>query len=160
MLTTAIFPGTFDPLTLGHLDIAVRASGLCEHLIIAVGTARDKQPIISQDIRIDLIKQSLPKALNITVAPLSGLLVDFAKHHNSQAIIRGVRNSTDFNYEAQLQQMNASLAPGLETILLMPRAKYAHISSTLVKDVIAAGANLSQFVPEPFIKHLTSNSLK
>lgn len=158
MLKTAIFPGTFDPFTLGHYDVAKRAMKLCDHLIIAVGNASQKSPLIPFKQRIQLIQQSLDGLGHVAVMELKGLLVDFAKDNNAQAIIRGIRNGTDFAYEEQLAQMNHQLNPEIETIFLTPRAELAFISSTLVRDVIHAHSDIAKFVPPAFVDHFNTQA--
>lgn len=153
-MKTIVFPGTFDPLTLGHVDLINRALCLSEQVIIAVGKASGKNPIIPLEQRIELIRTVFNNNNNIVVKELKGLLVDFARANQASAIVRGVRNTTDFDYELQLAGMNRQLADDIETIFLTPAAKYSALSSTLVREVIAGGGDVSLFVPSPFADYI------
>lgn len=149
-----IFPGTFDPLTVGHIDLIERAQYLADHVIIAVGQSSHKDPMIPLSKRIELIEKTFEDNHRIQVLPLNGLLVDFAKANQAKAIVRGIRNSTDFNYEQQLCHMNRTASPQLETIFLMPSPNHIAIASSLVRDVIEGGGKVDLFVPPVFAEYL------
>ena len=142
----AVYSGTFDPLTLGHLDVVKRAAGLFDQLIIAVATAHHKKTLFSLEARV-LSAQAATKSLaNVSALPFDGLIMDFCKTHNACAVVRGIRNLTDFDYEAQMAAMNRKLSPHVETVLLLPDAPVACISSTLVREISKLGGDVSQMV--------------
>lgn len=154
MRVNAIYPGTFDPITNGHLDLIERASKLFDHVIVGVANNPSKNPKFNLQQRVELaqlVTQHLP---NIEVVGFSGLLVDFAKEHNAKVLIRGLRAVSDFEYEFQLANMNRRLYPDLESVFLTPAEKNSFISSTLVKDVALHNGDVSQFVPELVSKAL------
>jgi pantetheine-phosphate adenylyltransferase len=146
-ITRAIYPGSFDPLTLGHIDIIHRARQLFDSLIVAVAQNEAKRPLFSADERISMIKESLRDATNITVKKLDGLLVDFARAEDAFVVIRGLRAVSDFEFEFQMALMNRSLQPRLETIFLTPKEEYTFLSSRIVKEVGRLGGDVSPFVP-------------
>lgn len=158
MMNSVIFPGTFDPLTLGHVNLVHRCLNFSSKVIVAVGQASSKDPMIPLTDRLTLIQEVFSPRDNIVVQPLDGLLVDFARTHQAQAIIRGLRNSIDFDYEFQLAGMNCQLAPDIETIFLMSDVQYTAISSTLIRDVIENKADASQFIPAAFLNYLQKTS--
>ena len=142
----AVYSGTFDPLTLGHLDVVKRAAGLFDQLIIAVATAHHKKTLFSLEARV-LSAQAATKSLaNVSALPFDGLIMDFCKTHNACAVVRGIRNLTDFDYEAQMAAMNRKLAPQIKTVFLLPDAPLACISSTLVREISKLGGDVSQMV--------------
>ena len=142
----AVYSGTFDPLTLGHLDVVKRAAGLFDQLIIAVATAHHKKTLFSLEARV-LSAQAATKSLaNVSALQFDGLIMDFCKTHNACAVVRGIRNLTDFDYEAQMAAMNRKLSPHVETVLLLPDAPVACISSTLVREISKLGGDVSQMV--------------
>jgi pantetheine-phosphate adenylyltransferase len=146
-ITRAIYPGSFDPLTLGHIDIIHRARQLFDSLIVAVAQNEAKRPLFSADERISMIKESLRDPTNITVKKLDGLLVDFARAEDAFVVIRGLRAVSDFEFEFQMALMNRSLQPRLETIFLTPKEEYTFLSSRIVKEVGRLGGDVSPFVP-------------
>ena len=146
-ITRAIYPGSFDPLTLGHIDIIHRARQLFDSLIVAVAQNEAKRPLFSADERISMIEESLRDATNITVKKLDGLLVDFARAEDAFVVIRGLRAVSDFEFEFQMALMNRSLQPRLETIFLTPKEEYTFLSSRIVKEVGRLGGDVSPFVP-------------
>ncbi len=143
---TAIYPGTFDPITHGHSDLVNRASNLFKKVIIAIAVNPSKQPVFDLQQRIDLTNEVLADFDNIEVLPFDILLVDFAKEHDAQVVIRGIRAVSDFEFEFQLASMNRRLAPDIETIFLTPADKLAYISSSLVKEIASHGGDVSPFV--------------
>jgi pantetheine-phosphate adenylyltransferase len=153
-MKTAIYPGTFDPITFGHMDIIKRASDLFDHLLIAVAANSAKSPLLPVSKRIELIREVYNNQSNIEVVELSGLLANFVKTKNTRIIVRGLRSSSDFDYEFQLAGMNHQLNPELETVFLRTSEHYAYISSSLVREVIRLGGDIKQFVPEPVVNVL------
>lgn len=147
-MTTAIYPGTFDPVTNGHLDILFRACRIFDRVIIAVAPNASKHPMFSLEERMDMIRVNLPKEAKVEVATFPGLLVEFARERNAVALIRGLRAVSDFDFEFQMTQMNRDLDPEVETIFFMPSQDYFFTSSTLVKQVARfAPERMEKFVP-------------
>lgn len=147
MTKTAIFAGTFDPITKGHLDIIERALKIFDRIIVAVGENPSKKCLFSIGERLDMIKQST-KGLNVTVDHFSGLLVKYAKEKKAKAIIRGLRAVSDFDYEFQSALMNRKLCKDIETIFIMTRGMYSYLSASIVKESARFGANLKGTVPK------------
>jgi len=155
---TVFFPGTFDPITFGHLDIIKRSISIFDQLIIGIGEHHDKSSFISVDNRLKLIKESLKefgiKPDNIEIIVFSGLLVDVLNNNNCNVIIRGVRDAPDFNYELKLSHTNSMLSENINTIFIPTNAKYSYISSTIIKQIYKLGGDISQFVPKNVIHFL------
>jgi pantetheine-phosphate adenylyltransferase len=143
----AIYPGSFDPITNGHLDVLQRAAGIFDNLIIAVARDNSKQSLFTVEERVELIRNATADIDGIEVMPFDGLLVNFARQHNAIALVRGLRAVSDFEFEFQLALMNRKLEPNLETLFLMPREEYTYISSRLVKEICRLGGHIEQFVP-------------
>ncbi len=143
----AVYPGTFDPFTLGHQDLVRRAAGLFGSVIVAVSTAHHKKTMFSLEERLDMVHEVLKAYPNVQVESFTGLVRDFAVGHGARAMLRGVRSVTDFDYESQLAGMNRALAPDVETVFLTPDAPYQHISSTLVREIATLKGDVAQFVP-------------
>jgi len=143
---TAIYPGTFDPPTLGHLDVIRRAANLFGNVIVAVAIAHHKKTLFNLEERMDMVKEVVKAWPHVQVEAFSGLVVEFAHKHQAQAMVRGVRSVTDFDYETQLAAMNRSMAPDVETVYLSPDAAYQHISSTLVREIATLHGDVSGFV--------------
>ncbi|MFH7585816.1 pantetheine-phosphate adenylyltransferase [Oceanimonas smirnovii] len=150
MSIRVIYPGTFDPITNGHLDLIERASQLFDEVVVGVAFSPSKRPMFELDERVALVQEVIAHAQlsNVTVAGFSGLLVDFARDHNATVLVRGLRAVSDFEYEFQLANMNRRLMPELESVFLTPAEENSFISSTLVKEVAIHGGDISQFVPE------------
>ncbi len=144
--TCAIYPGTFDPITNGHLDMISRATLLFDKVIVAVAASPSKSPLFSLDERVKLANIVTAYLPNVEVFGFNNLLADFAKEHHATTLIRGVRSYTDFEYESQLAKMNRHLHNELETVFLFPSEKWSFISSSLVKDVIRYGGDVSEFL--------------
>jgi pantetheine-phosphate adenylyltransferase len=143
----AIYPGSFDPITNGHLDVLQRAAGLFDELIVGVARDNAKQSLFTPEERVSLIEDSTDHLPNVRVLPFEGLLVNFAKEQGASALVRGLRAVSDFEFEFQLALMNRKLDPNLETMFLMPREELTYISSRLVKEIARLGGNVNQFVP-------------
>ncbi len=146
----AIYPGTFDPITYGHLDILNRAIKLFDEIIITIAVNPGKEPLFSLDERRKLIDKTLETHSNktqIKIEGFDGLLVNFAMEKNASAIIRGLRAVSDFEYEFQMALMNRRLSDGISTVFMMPHEKYTYLNSTIVKEVARLGGNISNFVP-------------
>jgi pantetheine-phosphate adenylyltransferase len=154
MNISVIYPGTFDPITNGHLDLVDRATRLFPRVLVGVAVNAHKRPFLPIDVRLDLARQALQERPGVEVLQLEGLLVNFALKHGAHAILRGLRAVSDFEYEFQLAGMNRRLAPTLETIFLTPAEKYSFISSTLVREIAALGGDVSEFVPENVVATL------
>ncbi len=147
MVRRAIYPGSFDPITFGHLDVIERASQLCDELIIAVADNSAKHPTFSWEERIALIQESIGLRASVKVERLTGLLVDFAREKDAHLVIRGLRAISDFEFEFQMALMNRRLHPDLETVFLTPKEDCTFISSRIVKEVARLGGDVRQFVP-------------
>jgi len=148
-MTRAIYPGSFDPLTLGHLDVIERALQLFDEVVVAAAPSEGKGPLFAVEERIELIRASLPGEARLKVKALDGLLVDFVRSEQAQVIVRGLRAVSDFEFEFQMALMNRRLAPGVETIFLMPKEDYSYISSRIVKEVARLGGDVSGVVTAP-----------
>jgi pantetheine-phosphate adenylyltransferase len=155
-LLKAIYPGTFDPVTLGHWDLIQRAEKLVDRLVVAVLHNPAKQPIFSIAERLDFLNELVKPYDNVEVATFDGLLVDFARQHGAQCLIRGVRAFSDFEYEFQMALVNRKLAPSLETMFLMPKEEYSSVSSRIVREVGSMGGDLSSLVPEPLLPQIAT----
>ena len=147
----AIYPGSFDPITYGHLDIITRASKLCDELIVGVLNNRQKNPLFSIDERVSMISELTENLDNVKVESFEGLLVDFAKAKDAQVIIRGLRAISDFENEIQLAQSNKVQYPELETLFMTTSLQYSYLSSTVAKEFASYGGDISLFVPEQVI---------
>ena len=145
---TAIYPGTFDPLTLGHEDIVRRGSRLFSHVIVAVAIAHHKKTLFDVHERVSLVQASLKDCSNVSVISFDGLVKDCALNHGAQVMIRGVRSVTDFDFEAQLCGMNKLLAPTVETVFLTPQAHLQSLSSTLIREISSLNGDVSSWVSE------------
>ena len=148
MNITSIYPGTFDPITRGHKDLIQRASRLFDLVIVAVAVSPSKQPVFSLDERLAMAREVLADFPGVEVLTLDGLLVEFARSHQAQVIIRGLRAVSDFEYEFQLAGMNRKLAAEIETLFLTPADQYTYISSSLIREIASLGGDVSAFVDE------------
>lgn len=146
-MRTVIYPGSFDPFTNGHLDLVHRAAKLFDHVIVAVAKNEGKGPFFSLDERLSLIRQSIADQSNVTADTFDGLLVDYVEKRGGQAVIRGLRAVSDFEFEFQLALMNRKLNERVETIFMMPKDTYTFLSSRIVKEIARLGGDVSAFVP-------------
>jgi len=146
-IRTAIYPGTFDPLTLGHVDIIARGSALFDKIVVAVLRNVEKAPLFSVEDRIEMIQEAFADSKNVETDAFSGLLVDYARAKKATAIVRGIRAISDFEYEFQMALMNRRLAPSIETVFMMPAEEYSYVSSRLVKEVAELGGSVKGLVP-------------
>ncbi len=147
-MRTALYPGTFDPITNGHLDLVRRARRLFDKVIVAVGTGREKNPMFTARERVALVRDAVRGIKGVEVVPFSGLLVDAAERAGAVAIIRGLREVSDFEYEFQMALMNRRLARDVETVFLMPSEHFTYIDSTIVKEVALLGGSVEGLVPD------------
>lgn len=150
----AVCPGTFDPITYGHIDLVQRALKLFDTVIVAVSSSYPKLPMFSVEERTDMVKKTIGKTKRVIVKSFDGLVVDFARKEKASALIRGVRMLSDFEYEFQMALTNKKLNSQVETIFLMPDESYAYLTSRLMKEVTAMGGNLADFVPQYVLKKL------
>jgi pantetheine-phosphate adenylyltransferase len=151
----AIYPGSFDPVTNGHLDVIERARKLFDEVVVAVAHNDEKQPLFSLEERLGLLQETAGRTDNVRIARFSGLLVDFAGTQDAGAVIRGLRAVSDFEFEFQMALMNRNLNPTVETIFLMPKEEYTYLSSRIVKEIARLGGNVSSFVPACVAKALS-----
>lgn len=147
-----IYPGSFDPLTNGHLDVIRRADKLFDRVIVAIANNESKKPMFTKEERVELAGESLRDMEGVSVETFDGLLVDYAVGKGAQAIIRGLRAISDFEFEFQLALMNRHLDSSIETIFMMPKDKYTFLSSRMVKEVASLGGDIKEFVPAPVLR--------
>lgn len=153
-MVNAVYPGTFDPITNGHIDMVVRATKMFEKVIVAVADSTGKQPLFNLQERVELASQVFSDLPGVEVIGFDSLLVDFAKNHHASVILRGLRAVSDYEYEFQLAGMNRNLAPDIETIFLTSDEHYAFLSSSLVKEVARLGGDVTKFLPEQVIAEI------
>jgi pantetheine-phosphate adenylyltransferase len=145
----AIYPGSFDPLTFGHIDVIERSVRLFDEVTVAILTNPQKAPLFTVEERMEIMREVLkPRFANLEIEVFNGLLVDYAVQKKAQAILRGIRAVSDYEYEFQMALMNRRLAPGIETIFMVPAENYSYLSSRLVKEIAELGGNISGLVPE------------
>ena len=143
---SAVYPGTFDPITRGHEDLVRRAAGIFDRVVVAIAANPNKAPMFSSEERVELARDVLADLPNVQVVGYTGLTVEFAKRENIAVIVRGLRAVSDFEFEFQLANMGRHIAPGVETIFLTPKEHFTFISSTLVREIATLGGDVSQFV--------------
>lgn len=153
-MITAVYPGSFDPVTLGHLDIIKRSANMFDHVIVGVLNNTSKTPLFSLEERVNMINDAVSDLENVSVQCFNGLLVDFVKQNKSNTIIRGLRALTDFDLEMQMAQGNRVVAPDVDTVFLSTSVQYSYLSSSVVKEYARYGVDLKDFVPECVIPKL------
>jgi len=151
---SVIYPGTFDPITNGHLDIIERSAVIFPRVLVAVANSPSKKPLFSLDERVELVRQSVAHLSNVEVFGFSDLLANVIKQHNISAIIRGVRTTTDFEYELQLAALNRLLTKGVDSLFFPPAEKWAFVSSTIVREIYLHGGDVAELVPVPVFNAL------
>jgi len=159
VITTAIYPGTFDPITNGHVDLVIRASKLFDKVIVAIAINPGKTPAFSLSERVGFAEQTLTGMTNVEVCGFEGLLVEVAKQKNANVIIRGLRAVSDFEHEFQLASMNRKMEPDVETLFLTPAEQFSYISSSLVREIAALGGDVSEFVAPCVVTELKAKLL-
>lgn len=158
-MNSGIYPGSFDPVTYGHLDIIKRAAAVMDHLIVAVLKNNGKTPLFSVDERVNMLKAVTKDMENVEVMSFSGLLVKFAKEHDVKVIVRGLRAVTDFEYELLMSQTNRVMDPDVDTIFFTTDLDYAYLSSSTVREIASYGGDISKFVP-PYVEESIKKKLK
>jgi len=158
-MVRAIYPGSFDPVTRGHLDLVERALPLFDSLTVAVAVNRQKAPTFTPEERIALLREVLPPDPRVTVTSFTGLVVDFCRQQGISAILRGVRTVSDFEYEYQMALTNRHLQPRIETVFVMPSVEYSFVSSSLIKDIVKNGGDVAHFVPPAVERRLRERLL-
>ncbi len=154
MNNKAVYPGTFDPITLGHEDLVRRAAKLFDHVVLAVADSRAKRPLFTLAERIDMARTALGDVKNVTVEGFSGLLMQFVEDHDARVVVRGVRAVSDFDYEFQLAGMNRKMYPEIETVFMTPGEEHMFLSATLVREISVLGGDVSKFVSPGVTKRL------
>jgi pantetheine-phosphate adenylyltransferase len=144
---TAVYAGSFDPVTFGHLDVMRRALRLCDRFVVAVGVHPSRTPLFSVEERLSLLRQVTTEMPNVEVVSFDGLLIHFCERLGARLLIRGLRHSMDFEYELQIAQANADMAPGVETVFLPTSLKYGFITASLVREIASHGGDVSRYVP-------------
>lgn len=160
MKNIAVYAGTFDPITLGHIDVIERAIRIFDKIIVAVAASPSKKPMFTLEERVHLAADVLSSHANVEVQGFNSLLLDFAKQHDANVILRGLRTVTDFDYEFQLASMNRHMNPQIESIFLMPSENYMYISASLVREIALLGGELTGFVPKQVITALQNKVKK
>ena len=150
----ALYPGTFDPITYGHIDVIERAREIFDRVIVTVARNTAKQPMFTDDERVAMIREVVRKYKNVEVESFRGLLVSYAKKKRATAIVRGLRAVSDFEYEFQMALTNRKLADRITTVFLMPHEKYTYLNSSIVREIATFGGDISEFVPPNVRKHL------
>jgi len=151
---TAVYPGTFDPITNGHLDILSRGGRMFDRIIVAILRNPDKDPLFPLEERVEILKAVVSRWPNVQVETFDGLLVEFARARSAQVIVRGLRALSDFEYEFQMTLMNQRLEPGIQTVFMMPSETYSYVSSRLVKEVARLGGDVTGLVPPEVVDRL------
>ncbi len=152
----AICPGSFDPITKGHLDVIQRAAKLFDRVVVAVARSEKKSPLFNLEERLELVRRSVAHLGNVEADAFTGLLVEYARERGAHAVVRGLRAVSDFEFEFQLALMNRKLSEEVETIFMMPRESYTFLSSRLVKEIATLGGDVAEFVPQPVLEALKS----
>ena len=158
-MSTAIYPGSFDPVTFGHLDIIKRSSRMFDQVIIGVLINKSKKPLFSAEERVNMIAEVTKDLKNVSVVAFDGLLVEFAKQMNANIVVRGLRAISDFEYELQIAQTNHALEPEVDTVFLTTNVQYSYVSSTTVREIGSFGGDISDFVPS-YVKNKVEEKFK
>ena len=153
-MVSALYPGSFDPVTCGHLDLVERALPLFDHLTVAVAINSSKAPTFSPDERVEMLREVLPKDKRVSVTTFRGLVVDFCRAQKIGAVLRGVRTVSDFEYEYQMALTNRHLAPGIVTVFVMPSVQFSYVSSSLIREIVRNGGDVTSFLPAPVERRL------
>ena len=156
MTVKALYPGTFDPPTNGHVDLIQRGSKLFGHLTVAILNNPGKNPLFTVEERVEMLEEVTSSLPNVSVATFDGLMVEFARREGASAVLRGIRAISDYEYEFQMALMNRRLAPEIETVFLQPAGRYSFVSSRMLKDVVSFGGDVSGLVPPNVLKRLRS----
>jgi len=151
---TAIYPGTFDPITNGHLDVLERACKIFDHVIVTLAVNSSKTPLFTSAERKDMIREATSHLPNVTVDTIDGLLIEYCVNAGAISIVRGLRQVSDFEYEFQMALMNRKIQPEISTVFLMPSDKYTFLNSTIIRELARLGANVSEFVPPSVLNRL------
>jgi pantetheine-phosphate adenylyltransferase len=159
MKNIAVYPGTFDPITFGHIDLIERAARIFDQVIVAIAANKNKKPCFTLEERLAFGSEVLKKYPNVNVLGFDILLIDFMRQQDARIILRGIRAVSDFDYEFQLAGMNRHLAPDIESLFLMPAENYTYISSSFVREIAFLGGNVSQFVPEIIVNALKQKNV-
>ena len=160
MTVKALYPGTFDPPTNGHIDLIQRGAKLFDHLVVAVLNNPGKNPLFTVEERVEMLRESISGLSNVSVATFDGLMVDFARQQGASAVLRGIRAISDYEYEFQMALMNRRLAPEIETVFLQPAGRYSFVSSRMLKEVFSFGGEVTGLVPPNVLKRLRSRFSK
>ena len=160
MSTLAVYPGSFDPLTNGHVDIISRGARLFDRIIVAILVNAEKSPLFTMDERVDITRSVFKTHSNVEVDTFDGLLVDYVERRDAQVIVRGLRAVSDFEFEFQMALMNRRLRPAIETVFMMPAEQYTYISSRLIKEVFSLGGRVEGLVPDLVEQRLRGKGLK
>jgi pantetheine-phosphate adenylyltransferase len=154
MSLKALYPGTFDPPTNGHIDLIQRGAKIFDHLTVAILVNPVKNPLFTVEERVEMLKEATAGAANVSIATFDGLMVEFARHIGASAVLRGIRAISDYEHEFQMALMNRRLAPEIETVFLQPAGRYSFVSSRMVKEVFSFGGDISGLVPSNVVKRL------
>ena len=153
-MVSALYPGSFDPVTRGHLDLVERALPLFDHLTVAVAVNSSKASTFTAEERVEMLREVLPDDSRLSVTTFRGLVVDFCRAQKIGAVLRGVRTVSDFEYEYQMALTNRHLAPGIETVFVMPSVQYSYVSSSLIREIVRNGGDVGSFLPQPVERRL------
>jgi pantetheine-phosphate adenylyltransferase len=154
MSVKALYPGTFDPPTNGHVDLITRGSKLFDHLTVGVLVNSDKNPLFTIEERVEMLEEVTSSIPNVTIATFDGLMVEFARAQGASAVLRGIRAISDYEYEFQMALMNRRLAPEIETVFLQPAGRYSFVSSRMLKEVFSLGGDVTGLIPPNVLKRL------
>ncbi|MBL8755754.1 MAG: pantetheine-phosphate adenylyltransferase [Planctomycetes bacterium] len=153
-MVSALYPGSFDPVTRGHLDLVERALPLFDHLTVAIAVNSSKAPTFTAEERVQMLQEVLPKDARLSVTTFRGLVVDYCQKQGIGAILRGVRTVSDFEYEYQMALTNRHLQPSIETVFVMPSVQYSYVSSSLIREIVRNGGDVASFLPPPVERRL------